>query len=125
MKIPQDLRDEWQEAQKCFAAKAYKATAVMVRRTLEGTCADQGVDKGSLANRLQKLKAEGRIDGLLAEWADLLRVVGNAGAHFSDESVSRQDAEDALEFSEALLDHVYVLRSRFEEFKSRRQTEEK
>lgn len=33
---------------------------------------------------------------------------------------SRQDAEDALAFAEAVLDHIYVLRKRFEEFQSRR-----
>jgi hypothetical protein len=31
----------------------------------------------------------------------------------------KQDAEDALAFTEALLDQIYVLRKRFEEFKRR------
>jgi len=43
--IPRALRDEFAEARKCFEAKAYGATLVMVRRTLEGTCADQGSTK--------------------------------------------------------------------------------
>lgn len=119
MAVPSELRGQFAEALKCFEAKAYRATAVMVRATLEGTCADQGATEKILARSLKQLVEQGKINGLLAEWADLLRVVGNKGAHFTDEHVSPQDAEDALDFAEALLDHLYVLRARFEEFKSR------
>jgi hypothetical protein len=59
------------------------------------------------------------IDGTLAEWADALRVVGNEGAHYTGRVVAREDAEDALDFAEALLDHLYVLRQRFTDFQSR------
>lgn len=120
--IPNALRDGFDEARRCFDAKVYTATLVMVRRTLEGTCQDQGATKRTLAASLKELESQGKIDGLLAEWADLLRVVGNEGAHFTGASASRQDAEDALEFAEALLDHIYVLRKRFDEFKARRPT---
>ena len=91
----------------------------MARRTLEGTCADQGITRGSLAARLKKLHDKGTIDQTLTEWADALRVIGNVGAHYSETTVSRQDADDALAFAEALLDHIYVLRQRFDEFKTR------
>ncbi len=119
--IPSGLRREWEEARACFESKAYTATAVMVRRTLEGTCRDQGVkERKTLAEGLKQLRAEGKIDGTLAEWANLLRVVGNEGAHYTGKAVSREDAEDALSFAEALLDHIYVLRQRFDDFKARR-----
>lgn len=120
--VPTPLRKAFDEARTCCQARAYLATLVMVRRTLEGTCADQGSNKRNLAASLKDLQSSGKIDGLLAEWADLLRLVGNEGAHFSlDANVSAQDAEDALDFAEALLDHLYVLRSRFDAFKGRRQ----
>ncbi|WP_169815385.1 DUF4145 domain-containing protein [Nocardia yamanashiensis] len=88
----------------------------------QGTCADQGATKRVLAENLKELQAQGKIDGLLAQWADLLRVVGNKGAHLTGEKVSAQDAQDALDFAEALLDHIYVLRARFDAFKARRHT---
>jgi hypothetical protein len=117
--VPHPLRREWQEAQTCLRAKAYAACTVMVRRTLEGTCADQGAQERTLVKSLKRLADEGKIDETLSEWAKALRVVGNRGAHYSDELVSREDAEDALAFAEALLDHIYVLRVRFEQFRSR------
>jgi hypothetical protein len=117
--VPTGLRSEWEEAQTCFRAKAYSACVVMVRRTLEGTCADQGVKETALARSLKKLADKGLVDETLAQWADALRIVGNKGAHFTGEPVPREDAEDALAFAEALLDHIYVLRKRFEQFRKR------
>lgn len=117
--VPQALREEFAEARQVFDAKAYRATLVMVRPVLEGTCRDQGASKRTLAASLKELESQGKIDGMLGEWADLLRVVGNEGAHFGSSS-TREDAADAIDFAEALLDHLYVLRKRFAEFKRRR-----
>jgi hypothetical protein len=117
--VPADLRREWEEGRTCLESRAYTACVVMVRRTLEGTCKQQGVKKRTLAESLRELRAQGLIDGTLAEWADALRVLGNQGAHFTGKAISRADAEDSLAFAEALLDHVYVLRKRFLEFQER------
>ena len=92
----------------------------MCGRTLEGACEMQGVKERTLQKALDKMKTLGIIDGRLADWADTLRDVRNAAAHFNDERVTRQDAEDALAYSEALLDYLYVLKARFEAMKARR-----
>ena len=55
-----------------------------------------GVAAGSLVQRLRKIRDAGVIDGRLVEWADDLRVLGNVGAHYTTERVTREDAEDAL-----------------------------
>ena len=118
--VPQALRREFEEAQACFKAKAFEATVVMVRRVLEGTCKENNVQERTLVKSLEKLKADGLVDVTLAEWADALRILGNEGAHYTGKQVPRDDAEDALAFAEALLDHIYVLRKRFEVFAARR-----
>lgn len=117
--VPQPLRREWEEARTCFDTKAFTACVVMVRRTLEGTCQHQGVQKRTLAESLRELRDRGLIDDTLAEWADTMRIVGNEGAHYTGRAVAREDAEDALSFAEALLDHLYVLRKGFAEFQAR------
>jgi hypothetical protein len=117
--VPSALRREWDEARRCFETKAYTACLVMVRRTLEGTCDELGVNGGTLAKSLKKLETAGLIDPMLAEWAKALRIAGNRGAHYTGKGVSREDAEDAMAFAEALLDHIYVLRKRFTEFQKR------
>ena len=118
--VPEELRAVHEEARRCFQAKAYTAAVVMSGRLLEGACEKQGVKERTLQKSLDKMKALGIIDGRLAEWADTLRGVRNAAAHFNAETVDRQDAEDALAFSEALLDYLYVLKRRFDAMKARR-----
>jgi hypothetical protein len=118
--IPRSLRLEYDEARTCFSAKAYTAAVVMVRRALEGTCKENGIQGNTLFKGLEELKKNGLIDDTLAEWANALRLVGNQGAHYTGSLMSREDAEDALAFLEALLDHIYVLRKRFQTFASRR-----
>lgn len=119
-KIPESLRLEHKEARSCFGSAAYTATVVMVRRTLEGVCAENGVKKQPLIKALQQMQNDGLIEGRLLEWAEELRVLGNDGAHFTGRRVSREDAQDALALAEALLDYLYVFSAQFAEFKKRR-----
>jgi Domain of unknown function (DUF4145) len=95
----------------------------MVRRTLEGVCADHDVKGSSLYDTLGKMKSQGLIDGRLFDWAQELRVLGNEGAHYTGKSVSEQDAADALSLAEALMDYLYVLSAKFDEFRERRRAE--
>ncbi|MFC4030895.1 DUF4145 domain-containing protein [Streptomyces polygonati] len=123
--IPDSLRLEHEEARRCFSSKAYTATAVMVRRTLEGVCINQGMANANgkpqpLFRMLEQLKNDGKIDGRLFEWAQELRVLGNQGAHFTGTAVTREDAADGLALAEALLDYLYVLSAQFEAFRNRR-----
>jgi len=67
-----------------------------------------------------KIGANLTIDGTIADWANALRILGNEGAHYTGRHVRRDDAEDAFAFAEALLDHIYVLRKRFDLFAERR-----
>ncbi|MFC8420874.1 DUF4145 domain-containing protein [Streptomyces sp. NPDC057236] len=125
--VPEDLRRTHAEGRRCFSAKAYTATAVMVRRTLEAVCVDQGM-VGDASGRpkplfkmLEEMRDQGKIDGRLFEWAHELRSLGNQGAHYSSTSVTREDAADGLALAEALLDYLYVLHAQFNTFKKRRQ----
>lgn len=123
--VPLDLRREYGQARICFEARAYTAAAVMVRRTLEGVCIENGIDDKPLVRGLQKMRSDGLIDEKLFEWAQALRVLGNEGAHYSKKQVSQEDAQDALELAEALLDYLYVLTAKFRQFQQRRSSQSK
>lgn len=118
--IPQGIREGVIEARKCYKAGAFLATAVMVRRAIEGFCAENGAKNQNLHRSLQDLVERDVIDKRLLEWADKLRVLGNVGAHFSEDIVTKQDASDALDLVEAMLDYVYVFAVKFQQFKARR-----
>jgi hypothetical protein len=118
--LPEPLRAAYSEAFACFKAKAYTATALMCRKTLEGICAEHGAKGHNLVSSLKELKDKGIIENRLYEWADALRISGNEAAHDVAVRISAEDAKDILEFTNALLEYVFTFRDKFEEFKKRR-----
>jgi hypothetical protein len=117
--VPDAVRGEWDEAQVCFRGGAYKSCAGAVRRTVEAACAESGVKESSLDRSLKVMLDKEIIDPTLYEWATMLRFVGNDGAHHG-KPVRPEDVKDALSFTEALVDHIYVLRKQFATFQARR-----
>jgi Domain of unknown function (DUF4145) len=119
--VPSAIRSAFEEGERCFKARSFTAAAIMCRKTLEGVCDKQGIKSRNLADGIKKLHAEGLIDNRLLEWSDALRLTGNAAAHGVGTSLNREDAQDVLDFTEAIVDYVFVLRNRFEDFKRRRE----
>ena len=117
--IPISLRLAYAEARSCFRAKAYTATAIMCRKTLEGIAEENKITVRNLAAALKEMKEKGIIENRLYEWADTLRISGNEAAHGVNLQVSQQDAKDILEFTQALLEYVFTFQEKFEQFKKR------
>lgn len=120
--IPSSLRLAYDEARACFRAKAYTATAIMCRKTLEGIAEENNITARNLAAALKEMKEKGIIENRLYEWADALRIFGNEAAHGVDSRISPQDAKDILEFTHALLEYVFTFQEKFDEFKKRQNT---
>jgi len=118
--IPEPTRNTLEEARACHRAGAFTASALMVRRTLEAVCTDKGAAGRDLYAKLNSLKEMKVIEGNLADWSHDLRALGNDAAHGTSVVISADDARDALELAEAMLSYVYVLKARYEVFKSRR-----
>lgn len=118
--FPASLKSAYGEAISCFNSKAYTATAIMCRKTLEGICTEHGITGNNLVKNLKELKDKGIIESRLYEWADALRISGNEAAHDVRVTVSYEDAKDVLEFTNALLEYIFTFRDRFEQFKQRR-----
>lgn len=117
--IPTSLRLAYDEAHACFRAKAYTATAIMCRKTLEGIADESKITARNLATALKEMKEKGIIENRLYEWADALRISGNEAAHGVNSRLSRQDAKDILEFTHAILEYVFTFQEKFEQFKNR------
>lgn len=118
--VPNELRKIFREAAQCLSAKAFTAAVLMCRKLLDGLCTIHAIPPGNLAKRLEALKTKGVIDERLLEWATELRMAGNAAAHDIATVDNRQDAQDVLDFTEAIADYVFTLRKKFEEFQTRR-----
>jgi len=119
-KIAEPVKRAYEQALRCYSSSAFEACALMCRRSLEALCRSQGVQSGNLDSKLKKLAEQRVIDARLAEWAHGIRIVGNEAAHDTDTELSKEDAKDALDFTEALLTYVFVLNERFAAFSARR-----
>ena len=108
------------EAYRCFNAKAYEACAVMCGRALEAICKHFNTKSEMLAGGLTELLEKKIIDEKIYEWGEALREHRNIGAHAGQESITRLDAADLINFLEAICDYIFVLTKRFEEFAQRK-----
>lgn len=121
--IPDELRRILIEATICYKSKAYTATALMCRRTLEAFCIVKGVKEKNLDKSIKKLQEQGIINEQLFDWANELRLVGNQAAHNVSNKFSAIDSKDILDFTIAILDFTYSFKDKFDKFKKRNRNE--
>lgn len=121
LSVPPIVKVSLEEADRCFAAAAYSACAVMAGRALEGVCVHFKSQKTTLSAGLKALKDQEIIDARLYKWGEELRQVRNLGAHATTEKVSMEDARDVLHFVHATCDYVFVLSRRFDAFMKRKE----
>jgi hypothetical protein len=117
--IPELVRDSIAEANTCYRAGAFSACAVMCGRALEAVCKHFG-SKGMLGQGLRELRDRQIIDGRLSEWATELQKSRNLSAHPSGEKVSKSEAQDLLDFTNAICEYVFVLTQKFNAFQKRK-----
>jgi hypothetical protein len=118
--VPTELRTELIEAMRCAAHGLDTAAVVMCGRVLEGLAALHGANEPTLVRNLDRLRDLGVLDGRLVEWASELRTIRNDAAHFKGERITRENAADTVILTRTILDYVYVVTARFDEFKKRR-----
>lgn len=107
--IPEEIRADLDEAKKCFAVAAWRATAVMARRAIQSAAIRMGAGGERLVEQIAELAKEGKITAELKKWADAIRWVGNDAAHPGGEPVTREDAEEVLGLAEELLEVLFVI----------------
>ena len=117
---PEEVVRSYIEAVRCEESYAWMAAVVMVRRALEAVCKTFDPQITKVYNGLRKLNEDGIISDELYKWADVLRDIGNVGAHVDENEVTKQDAEDSLDFLEAILETLYYHRPKFELMEERR-----
>ncbi|WP_028292752.1 DUF4145 domain-containing protein [Oceanobacter kriegii] len=124
--LPELVWLSFSEANKCLNAGAYLAVVVMCRRTIEGILKDKGAPKNlSLAKAIEKLADDSTIHESMKHLADLVRVVGNIGAHASELKVDEKRAKETYELTQKLIDMLYVLPKNAERARNRIDEEKK
>ena len=117
--IPANIRNVLLEASANLDDRRWFSAGLGARRAVEMLCDDRGATGRDLKRQLESLRDSGQIDGTTYEWSDAVRTVGNQAAH-SNESLSEDDAKDAVDFALSLCDIIYVLPKRLQRHESRR-----
>lgn len=75
-------------------------------------CHTKGALKGDLVGQISYLAESGVFTKDLAEWATVVRWIGNDGAHPNALDVEPDDAEDCLHLAEQFLHVIFVTPAR-------------
>jgi hypothetical protein len=116
--VPERVRACYEEASRT-KLQAPNAFAVMIRRAIEEICDDRKIPSGTLAKRLKKLAERGDIPPTLAEITDVLRLLGNMGAHAATKSVTVPQTWAIDDFFRVVIEYVYVAPSKLAKFRER------
>jgi hypothetical protein len=92
----------------------------MCGRSLEAICRHYKTKDNYLGGGLKELRDLGVIDARLYQWGEELRDQRNNAAHATDTEVNAQDANDVMTFTYAIIDYVFLLALKFEQFQKRK-----
>lgn len=106
--IPNSIRGDLDEAKMCFVAGCFRAAAVMARRCVQNACIEKKATASTLVAQINELRSSGTITVEIAEWATVVRWIGNDAAHPGDQVVSKEEAEDCLHLAEQFLHVLFV-----------------
>ena len=118
--VPNTILSAYDQAIRSFSASLFEPCVLMCRKCLEATCKKLGAKERDLNAKLEGLYNAGHIDSRLLNWAHEIRLIGNVAAHDPDTKVTKRDARDVLDFTEAILIYIFSLTSRFDAFRTRR-----
>lgn len=125
--IPEKVREDIAEAERCLHSYAYKGAVTMFRRAVQNIILDKvkdpGIEKKRLWEQVDELFNKGFITKHLQETAHEIRHFGNFGAHPQDDELDNTTSEDAdiiEELTFALISAIYVTPFNTEKLKLKR-----
>jgi hypothetical protein len=116
--IPLEIKSSYEEAKKVKKTSSV-AFAVMVRRTLEFLCQDKKAKGRSLNEQIKDLAIKNIVPKTLSEMTDILRTLGNIGAHANNIKIEKTEVEIMDDFLKAVLEYVYIAPAKIERIKKR------
>lgn len=118
LSIPKNILSSYESALKTRNIDG-ALCAIALRRTLETACKDKGELSGDLFNKLKNLADKGMLPPILSEMASVLRKIGNDAAHADNTEFPPQLVNSLIEFTENILEYLYVLPANLTEIQSK------
>ncbi|MDE5452714.1 DUF4145 domain-containing protein [Bradyrhizobium sp. CSA112] len=131
--VPENLAKIFAEATKCVAVQCWNATGAMFRLCVDMTtepllpeAETEGLNshtRRNLGPRVEWLFKNGKLPAELFALSDCIREDGNDAAHRG--ALGKEDAEDLLDFTVALLERMFTEPERLKLARQRRQERKK
>lgn len=116
--IPKHILDLYEEVWS-IRYKAPSAFIGQVRRLLEYICEEQGATGKTLYKKLEQLAEKQVFPGHIENVTEMLRLVGNLGAHASDRKLDQWDAAHIDDFFRFVVEYVYVAPAKLKRMQER------
>jgi hypothetical protein len=119
---PDDLGRFWLQAKRSLSMENWDAAAVMARSALQCALRSKEAAGKSLVHEIDDLAEKGLLAPIMREWSHELRVLGNESAHPApgNPPISNQDARDVVRFLDYVLEYLFTLPHRIEQYRARK-----
>ena len=119
---PEAVGRFWLQAKRNLRDKNADAAAVMARSSLQLALREHGATGQNLKKEIDDLATKGLLPPLMKEWSHNLRELGNDSAHpaLAAAPTTQRDASDIVAFLDFLLEYLYSLPKRIQEFRQRK-----
>lgn len=108
--VPEEIKKEYREAEKCYSFEAYRASSALIRSVLEKTLKNNGYhskDKG-LERKIELAGDEGIISAALSKKAhDKIKVLGDDVLHEDWRFVTAEEVEESLNYALRIIEAFY------------------
>ena len=119
---PANVGRYWQQASNNLAREEWDGAAVLSRSALQVAVRDHKAAGQTLKAEIEDLAKKGILPGIMKEWSDHVRILGNESAHPRPgcAMVEPRDAQDIFRFLTFFLQYLYDLPKQINDYRSRR-----
>ncbi|MGC4089439.1 MAG: DUF4145 domain-containing protein [Polyangiaceae bacterium] len=106
--VPDDIGNEYREAELCASAGAWRGASALVRSALEKTLKANGYNERSLFDSINAAASDTVITAARKQKAhEDIRVLGNEVVHDAWRAVSEEEVTNALHYTQRILEDLY------------------
>ncbi len=123
---PEAIGRYWLQAKRNIRDENWDAAAVMARSALQIALRDCEAKGKNLKQEIDDLASKGVLPPIMKDWSDHVRELGNDSAHPDPAQgpTNPQDARDIVRFLDFLLEYLYTLPHRIQQYRERGKKEE-
>lgn len=119
---PDKIKRFWKQAHSSIIAENWDAAALMARSALQAIMRDQKAVGKDLFSEIKDLSKKGQLPPIMKEFSEEVRELGNSSAHpkVGVPETPPKDAKDIVEFLDIVLDYLYNLPKKINDYRSRK-----